>query len=232
MNSDEITARKDLVVWKFDFSLSTFFEIPTEQVEPLLPEPLEPMEVAPGVALINITAFHFMEGFLEGLAAFEELICSAIVAPDLRRGVPNFAMHVLSLASTSQAHLDHSREFYKLPIYGLTSSARIDPAAGSIQFGDADGTILEMHNLHTEPDYDTDERYFQAFVEDQGELYVADVIIKARLFEHQKAGAAGTLSNHPFFRGMDLTGAQPYLQMIGEPGKIGSQFYPAPELYR
>ena len=80
MNSDEITARKDLVVWKFDFSLSTFFEIPTEQVEPLLPEPLEPMEVAPGVALINITAFHFMEGCLEGLAAFEELICSAIVA--------------------------------------------------------------------------------------------------------------------------------------------------------
>ncbi len=232
MNSEEIAAREDLVVWKFDFSLSTFFEIATEQLEPLLPEPLEPMEVAPGIALVNLTAFHFMEGCLEGLAAFEELICSAIVAPDLRRGVPNFAMHVLSLASTSQAHLDHSRAYYKLPIYGLTPTAQIDPATGSVHFGDDKGTILEMHNLHNEPNYAPDERYFQAFVEDQGELYVSDLVIKARLFEHQQAGAAGTLSKHPFFRGMDLTGAQPYLQMIGEPGEIGSQFYPAPELYR
>ena len=232
MNSEEIAAREDLVVWNFDFSLSTFFEVGTEQLEPLLPAPLEPMEVAPGVALINVTAFHFMEGCLEGLSAFEELICSAIVAPDLRRGVPNFAMHVLSLGSTNQAHLDHSREYYKLPIYGLTPTAQIEPAVGSVLFGDADGTILEMHNLHTEPDYATDERYFQAFVEDNGELHVADLVIKARLFEHQKAGNAGTLSKHPFFRGMDLTGAQPYLQMIGEPGEIGSQFYPAPELYR
>jgi len=142
-------------------------------------------------------------------------------------------MHVLSLASTSQEHLDHSRSYYRLPIYGLLTQAEINPVTGEMRFGDGEGDIVTMRSSHPEPVFKEEERYFQAFVEADSQLFVSDMLIKAPLFEHQRSDAACELSDHPFFRGLKLanTDAIPYLQMIGDPGKTGRQYYPEPEIF-
>ena len=141
------------------------------------------MEVSPGLGLINVTGFNFPAGGLGHLPEFQELICSIIVSPDLSRGVPKFAMHVISLASTSQEHLDHSAEYYKLPIHGLLTDAKIDRDKVAIDYSDNDGQILQMSNCSPKLDYRNDERYFQAYTMDGDDLTIANCYIESPLFE-------------------------------------------------
>ncbi len=220
-----------LLIWDFDFALSTFFEVETDAIEHLAPKSLRPVEVAPGVSLISLIALNFPEGALGKLPNFQELILSLIVTPDLSRGVPKSAMFILSLGSTNQEHLDHCVSYYKLPIYGKFTTAELQPENHSVRYEDGNGPILTMENVHPNPKFDEGELYFQAFVEDAGDIYVADVVMKGSLFEHQQAGQAGKMWSHPFYRGIDVNNAEPvvYMQMLNEPGTLGRQFYPKPE---
>lgn len=229
-----IDTGKDYLVWTFDFALSTFYEVETDRIHPLLPHQLAPMEVAPGVSLISVTAFNFPEGALESLPEFQELIFSAVVSPDLTRGVPKFAMYVISLASTSQAHMDHSLDYYKLPAYHPVSDVEIKSRELDVRYADSKGTILTMNNCSGTMDYKEDERYMQVFTGTEDSIYVADLYIKASLYEHQQSGEVGKLFPHPFFQQLDIEEADPvaFLQMISEPGKKGQQFYFRPERFR
>ena len=224
------TPGENFLVWEFDFALTTFFEVETDLFQQHIPSRLNLMEVSPGVGLVNITAFNFPEGALGELPQFQELIFSAIVSPDLSRGVPKFAMYVLSLASTCQAHLDHSTDYYKLPIHGLLTDTKIDSGAIAIDYSDNDGQILTMINCSPNVNFRDEKRYFQAFTSDGDNLTIADCNIEAQLFEHQLTEDAGKLNVHPFLKNIDfdLGDPLPYLQMIGEPGKIGKQFYYRP----
>lgn len=224
------TPSDDLLVWEFDFALTTFFEVETELFHEHVPSRLMPMEVAPGVGLLNVTALNFPEGALGELPEFQELIFSAIVSPDLSRGVPKFAMYVLSLASSCQEHLDHSADYYKLPIHGLLTETHIDPEAISVDYSDSDGQILTMKNCSPALNFRDEERYFQAYTSDGDDLTIANVHIEAPLYEHQLSDDVGTLNVHPFFRNMDfeMWEPTPYLQMIGRPGTVGKQFYYRP----
>ena len=224
------TPGENFLVWEFDFALTTFFEVETDLFQQHIPSRLNLIEVSPGVGLVNITAFNFPEGALGELPQFQELIFSAIVSPDLSRGVPKFAMYVLSLASTCQAHLDHSTDYYKLPIHGLLTDTKIDSGAIAIDYSDSDGQILTMNNFSPSTNFRDEERYFQAFTSDGDNLTIADCYIEAQLFEHQLTEDAGKLNVHPFLKNIDfdLGDPLPYLQMIGEPGKIGKQFYYRP----
>ena len=224
------TPSDDLIVWQFDFALTTFFEVETDQFHHHIPSRLSPMEVSPGIGLVNITAFNFPAG---GLPEFQELIFSVIVSPDLSRGVPKFAMYVLSLGSTCQEHLDHSADFYKLPIHGLLTDTKINREAIAIDYSDADGQIVAMNNCSPQTNFRDEERYFQAFTSDGDDLTIADCYIEAPLFEHQLTDNAGTLNLHPFLKNIDfdLGDPLPYLQMIGRPGDIGKQFYYRPSKF-
>ena len=226
----EHTPGENLLVWEFDFALTTFFEVETDLFQQHIPSRLNLMEVSPGVGLVNITAFNFPEGALGELPVFQELIFSAIVSPDLSRGVPKFAMYVLSLGSTCQEHLDHSADYYQLPIHGLLTDTKIDSEAIAIDYSDSDGQILAMNNCSPITNFRDEERYFQAFTSDGDNLTIADCYIEAQLFEHQLTEDAGKLNVHPFLKNIDfdLGDPLPYLQMIGEPGKIGKQFYYRP----
>ncbi len=229
----KVEKKEELIVWEFDFALTTFYEIETDYIQPLIPPRLSLMEVAPGVGLINVTAFNFPEGALGHLPEFQELILSAIVSPDLSRGVPRFAMYVLSLASTSQEHLDHSANYYKLPISAKLTESTIDRDALSISYGSDEGNILTMNNCDATLDYKSEERYFQAYTSEGGEIYIADIYIRASQYEHQLAGDVGILQTHSFFHDIDMAEAEPipYLQMIGRPGDTGKQYYYQPETF-
>lgn len=225
--------QEDLLIWEFDFAFTTFYEIETEFIDHLVPKRLSPVEVAPGVSLLSLIAFNFPEGALGSLPEFQELILSLIVTPDLSRGVPKSAMYILSLGSTNQEHLDHCISYYRLPVYGQFTKVNIQHDSNAVEYEDRDGPIIAMKNIHTDPEYDIGERYFQAFVEDDGNIYVADVVMRGSIFEHQQAGEAGKLWPHPFFRGIDMESAEPraYMQMLTKPGSLGEQSYPRPEKF-
>ena len=226
------TPSENLLIWEFDFALTTFFEVETSQIEKLIPPQLSPMEVSPGLSLINVTGFNFPKGGLGHLPEFQELICSIIVSPDLSRGVPKFAMHVISLASTSQEHLDHSADYYKLPIHGLLTDAKIDKEKIAIDYSDNEGQILQMSNCSPNLNFRNDERYFQEFTMDGDDLTIANCYIESPLFEHQVVGNAGNLNIHPFLKNIDFdVEPTPYLQMISPPGQKGKQFYYRPEKF-
>ncbi|UCH10774.1 MAG: hypothetical protein JSU61_02480 [Fidelibacterota bacterium] len=218
------------LIWEFDFALSTYYEIELEAVEHLIPKRMSIVEVAPGIALLALTALNFPAGALGNLPEFQELIYGLVVTPDLSRGVPKFAMLILSLSSTNLEHLEHCVSYYKLPVFGQFSCVNIQKEPHEVEYEDEHGLITTMKNVHPNPVYEPGERYFQAFVEEAGDLYVADVLMKGSLFEHQNTGDAGTLYNHPFFRGIDMEEAEPvaYMQMFSEPGSLGKQYYPRP----
>ena len=227
-------ANKDgKIIWNYDFALSTFYEVELDAIEHLIPKRLSPVQVAPGVSLVNLTALNFPAGALNKLPEFQELILSLVVAPDLRRGVPKSAMHVISLGSTNQEHLDHCVSYYKLPVYGQFTKVDLAQDPHIAQYEDSHGPIARLLNIHPNPDYFDGERYFQAFVEDEGEIYVADVVMKGMLYEHQKPGDPGQFWEHPFFRSIDLSNADPvvYMQMFNQPGTRGEQHYQRPEKF-
>ncbi|MEE9167133.1 MAG: hypothetical protein V3U24_06710 [Candidatus Neomarinimicrobiota bacterium] len=228
-----VDSGKDYLTWGFDFALSTFYEVETSLVEPLLPPRLTAMEAAPGVSLIMVTCFNFAEGSLGTLPEFQELIFGVVVSPDLSRGVPKFATYVVSLASSSQEHLDHSKEYYKLPIFGQLSKVGISREELAVEYEDSRGEILTMNNCVPNPAYKKGESYFQVYTSEDSSIYVGDVYVKARMFEHQEPGDVGKLFNHPFFGDLDIEEADPtvYLQIINEPRKIGEQYYFKPEKY-
>ncbi len=225
----------NLIIWEFDYAMTTFYEVDTDQISSLLPKELSPMEIVPGVSLLNITAFNFPKGGLGHLPNFQELIAAIVVAPDLSRGVPKFAMYVFSLGSTSQDHLDHSADYYKLPSYNKLEYGQINRDKNEVEFGDSDGSILTMNNCCNDiGDYLGHERYFQAFVSKDDDIYIADLYLQAALFEHQEQGEVGIINNHPFLKGLELFDEErvPYLQMILQPGTKGKQFYYKPDKYR
>lgn len=228
-----VDSGKEYLIWSFDFALATFYEVDTMLVQPLLPRRLAAVEIAPGVSLINITCFNFPEGALGSLPEFQELIFGVVVSPDLSRGVPQFATHIVSLASTSQEHLNHSEEYYKLPSFGQLSNVEIMKEKLEVEYEDSRGKILAMKNCASNIVSKEGESYFQVYTSADDALYIGDVYIKAPLCEHQESGDAGELFNHPFFREFDVEEADPlaYLQIVGEPGKKGQQYYFRPEKF-
>ncbi len=226
-----MTLKQDeFLVWNFDFALTTFFEVDAFQLESLIPPQLNLQEAAPGIGLINITAFNFVEGQLGVLPEFQELILSAIVAPDLQRGVPSAAMFVLSLTSTCQEHLDHSQVFYKLPAVEKLTESSINQEKHEINFGDVNGKIAQIKNCSPVGEYDSSKRYFQAFTLEGDDIFISDVFIEAPLFEHQESGSTGKMFDHPFYKGIEVDDPDVtnFLQMINKPGSIGKQTYYKP----
>ena len=55
----EHTPSNDLIIWEFDFALTTFFEVETDLFQKYFPSAINPMEVSPGIGLGNLTAFNF-----------------------------------------------------------------------------------------------------------------------------------------------------------------------------
>tara|TARA_B100001971_G_scaffold163765_1_gene154213 strand:+ start:90 stop:254 length:165 start_codon:yes stop_codon:yes gene_type:complete len=44
----EHVAADNLIIWEFDFAMTTFFEVDTDLIAPLLPKQISPMEIVPG----------------------------------------------------------------------------------------------------------------------------------------------------------------------------------------
>ena len=42
---------ENLIIWEFDYAMTTFYEVDTDQISSLLPKELSPMEIVPGVSL-------------------------------------------------------------------------------------------------------------------------------------------------------------------------------------
>jgi hypothetical protein len=224
----------DLVIWSYDFSISTFFGCEVQALLPLLPPDgaLAPIEAVPGIGLISLTALNFRAGGLDGLLPeFQELIFSVGVTPDLTRGTPNFAMYVVALASTCEAHLRHCRDFYKLPAQTLLTKARVDRDGLAIELGDERGPIASLKSCAGYRKYSAapEEQLVQAFTGSEP-IYSSDCLFRGHVQEHHFAGDGGdvgTLHPHPFFGGLDIDehDLTPFVQIISDPSVAAEQRY-------
>lgn len=220
------------ITWTFDYALSTFFEIDTAAIHQLLPEPIRPVEIFPGIGLVNLTAFNFIAGSLNGtLPEFQELIFSVVVTPDLSRSIPHFAMYVLSLASTDKDHLRHGADFYQLPANTLVKKAAISYTDTlSAHFSNDEGDILFMNHCASHLSFESGIRHFQVYTMNREQLHIADCFIDGEFCEHQNVAACARFSNHFFYRdiAMHHLNPEPYMQMICKPREHGRQHYSQP----
>ncbi len=225
--------QNDRIIWNYDFSISTFYGCELQSLLPLLPDgKLTLAEAIPGIGLINLTAVNFRAGGLDGLLPeFQELILSVGVTPDLSRTVPSFAMYVVSLASTCELHLEHSREYYKLPAHTLLTEVSVDREKLQIALANERGSIALLKSCADYKEYSTEpqERLIQAFTGNQP-IYSSDCIFRARVQENQLAGGdgdVGTLHHHPFFSNLAVNDLEliPFVQMISDPDVIAEQYY-------
>ena len=122
----------------------------------------------------------------------------------------------------------------KLPVFGLLDKVVINRESYSASYHDSHGPIVDLRSPHPNPTFEKAGRYFQAFVSEGDEIYIADLQMNGVLFEHQDSLDTGQFWSHPFFRGIQWEGSQPgvYLQMMTKPGQTGQQLYYRPEKYR
>lgn len=223
---------QDYDLWVFDFAFSSSLEIPTKNARQNLPPALFPMEVRPGVSLLNITVFSYTEESDALTEPSVKPLCGISVIPHLglAREVPRMSFYMLQMGATTKQLLENPRSVDKLPFEKEPFQMKIDKENIFVECKDHNGSeIFSMQGKHDKPVYTQELFYFQIFCTYEERLYHGGIFLEADKFEHQKnSGSIGKLNNHSFFQGLDvesLDTSDCYLQMWSKPGTQGIENY-------
>lgn len=198
-----------------DWGVFFVLEVAAAPIRPFLPPALPLVEPSPGRALLALNLVHFLGGGDQvDLPENHEIDIGVTVPVDNtgHAGLPQAAsaVHVLNIASTSQAYLEICRESGYRVHGGAGLGFDIAPAGLEGQVGDADGPILSFAARASEPAFAPFSRVGQDVIHDhRGEFRLN------YLFEGEGLAATApdtfelTLHDHPFFLGLDLDGPRP-----------------------
>lgn len=213
-----------LLEWRINRHMFYTFEIETDAVEDRLPEPLQVVEVRPGISLLSVGVLRYETGhFGEGSPEFNEVVGAVHVAPDLSADMPlptmTFcAFQVLTDSPDFVAQEGHT-------IYtpcALDASLTLDVADDGlgVRAYDDEGPILEVHNVETEPRYVAKEMWGQHYTNTRG-LQQGIWEWDGRVLEHQRKDKNWTLFPHSVWTGIDVAGIRRcYRQMMLEPNTL------------
>lgn len=231
-DTESMELHEDYSVWHYDFGIACSFEIPTKDVADQLPGPLRPFEVRPGVSVLSLNAVNFRAGNYNFEEEFQEVTIAVNVVADmfLAGTVPRYAIHPLNLGASTEGFYSDSYNTDKLPFYRQPLDIRFDREAIAAECRDGEGNLIfEIHNIHPEPKYDMAEEFFQVFADYEGRLYHGAVTLESERYEHQKkVGSAGTVNDHPIFKGLNVGGIDTknsYIQIFSPPKTDGKQVY-------
>jgi len=224
---------------KNDFVFS--FEIPLNQVKPLLPKGMHAMEIRPGVGLCLMALSHFREGCLGCLPEFSEPNLSIMVQNNLTRRdpsgegrIPHFALYTLNITADNADFLRHAHSIDKMPIY-QSQNLSVTLDGFSVKVKDDHGPIFDLcfsYDNVVDAQFEHNEYFVQIYTEIEGKLYYCSVIWIGRSFEHQKKDTQSRLYPHPFFQGLDVTEINHcYMQTIAAENSAVVRFY-TPEVLR
>jgi hypothetical protein len=216
--------------WRIRKQVMYLWEIDTDAIAPLVPDPLTPKEVRPGISLFAIEALHYhTDHFRPGYPEFLEAVLTAAVEPDLSidMPVPRFCMHAISVISESPEFCEQEGRLLHTPtelVPGLRMEFSEDGA--SCDMFDGDQPIVLCKNTHPSVAYEPKVLWGQYYTNTKG-LQQGIWRWDGEMFEHMKAGNYGTFHKHPFFKGMDTSRVRGcYRQMMARPDfQNSARFY-------
>lgn len=213
-----------LVSWRIDRHFFYSFEVDTEEVERLVPEPLQIVELRPGVAVMSVSLLRFLPGQVDrDSAGFFELVGSVHVAPDLSLAMPVSTMTFISFSVLSDSadfvYKNEGRDLYTpTRLTDLEVTIDDDRLAAAARTGE--GPIFEMPGGHPEPKWAQREMWGQHFTDTRG-VQGGIWQWEGRLFEHQRPLPGWKLHPHPFWAGIRLDRVRRiYRSMVLEPGTL------------
>lgn len=221
-----------VVRWEITHHMMMVFEIDTDAVEEVLPEELDPVEVVPGISLLNVATLNYAPGnFGSGSAPFSEIVAVIATHPDLtlRMPVPRFTFYDLSIFSDSIDFVEGERRTISTPTElspGLQVEFRHDGLEAKVS--DASGPICLFRNSSPEPPtYRPTYIWGQHYNDTRGFLVVGPWQWEGEMWEHQKQGTWGELYPHPFFKGLDISAVRRcYMQLFARPNALAiERFY-------
>lgn len=219
--------------WPIDFAISASFEVPVARVLPALPPLLQPMEVRPGVALLNLSIFNFTAQTYGLSAPCTEVVLNVHVIPNLSRALtlPRLSMFTLRLGASTREFIDSPFATDRYPCCPDPLDVRLDRERVSAEVTDSRGRpVLRLAVPSDVPRrYEHDRFYVQSSTFADGRLLMSGTLFEFSRGEHQRRDdSIGGPVAHPFFDGLDVSGITPracYLQMWLQPGTIGHEHH-------
>ncbi len=210
--------------WQLGYSLTFCFEIDVSEIKKIIPRSLIPLEVRPGVGILEIAISKFPDGNLGCLPAFNEVSWCIFVHQNLRKRAPNgtkraafISAYMLGVAGDNDGFLKHAYLIDKMPIY-ICKNLVIENTG--MKDGNHDALVYDdrgkIANLKwTYPNFPTNrfekkDYFIQVYIGHEGNLYYLSVLATGKIFIHQKTENAGKLYPHPIFRGLDLSKVSSY----------------------
>ena len=224
-------AGRDYTVWPIDFAISASFEIPAGVVESLLPRRMQPLELRPGIGLLNLSVFHFPDPPGVGEPC-TEIVFNVHVFPDLSRApaLPRMAMYTVRLAASSSSFLTSTIAVDHYPFFAEPLRTALGREAVTFSAHDASGRpIVELRAAPGAVPYQRESFFVQSFTSNGGEL-----LHGGNVFDFDKAESQTdldgrcTLHPHPLLDPLDadiLSGARCSLLMWSRPGSVGHEYH-------
>lgn len=226
----------DYVPWYTDCHFEFFFEIPTEQLTPLVPAPLQVVEPRPGVALLWVGFLRFEAGNIDVLPAFHGVTCNVIVhLRVLDGGVRlDLASFVVRIASDCAQFVDWAQRVDRMTVVDCPGlRAQVDRAHASCAVEDDRGPIFTLTSPASEVGWREGLFKIQVFSQDSGGLWEAWVEWFGSYADRQRPTHPDTrLAYHPLFGELDVRTARCIRQMYTAPSRTAVMKYYAPRRMR
>ena len=212
-----------LVDWRINRHLFYTFEVDSDAAERLLPEPLQMVELRPGVALLSVGVLRYEPGqFGPTSPVFHEMVGAVHVSPDLAADMPVPSMTFASFCvlSDSEDFVGQEGRTLYTPACHVALRLELTEDELGVTASDGDGPILSMPSLHPEPRWVHKEMWGQHFTNTRG-LQHGIWEWDGRLFEHQRRLPGWKPFPHPFWSGLDVSRVRSlYRTMVLEPGTL------------
>jgi hypothetical protein len=219
-----------VVKWQIRRNIVISLEVDTEALQVELPPEFTPTEVRPGIGLMFVGALEYWPGiFGQGSPGFNELFCAICVHPDLsmKMPAPRFCFYATTVYSGSADFCRVEAEHIHTPTHLVPSfDVRWAEDGTSAVASDEHGPIITMQDPQPAGTYKRhyNKTYGGAI---QNGRWTGGALMKGPwewdgwFYEHQKNGDWGSVHQHKFFGGIDVSRVRGmYRLFIAQPERI------------
>lgn len=219
--------------WRIRKQLVFFWEMPVEKLMPVIPEPLELLEVRPGVTLAALEMLHYKVGhFREGYREFYEAVFATTVHPDLsiKMPMPRFSMYAIRVVSDSTEFCHSEASTIFTPTHHVPGfRIEFDDIGASCNLFDGAEPIARFRNSAADVPVREQTIWGQYFTNTQG-LQRGIWRWDGLAAEHMQRGSGDSIELFPhlLWNGVDMSNVKTaYRQMRAEPEGTDIRFYHA-----
>jgi hypothetical protein len=234
VSSPALAGLPSTAIWRIKHHFNFLFEISTREIAALLPPQLRPVEPTLGLSLVNVGYMRLHAGHLGGLPEFDEITFSIQVGADLSLDMPTprFALFDFRIGSGCEQFLEFENTHQELNGYFSSSLiATLNETQDEVSVQDGHGPIFVLRNTHPAPVLKKETACGQYYSKRPNGLYHGVFQWQGMGFEHQRAGDAGRLFRHPFFKEIDVEAVgNCYTQMFMAPNSEARLYSYQPSL--